>query len=324
MIKIDVKDKKILYQLDLNSRQSLKLIGSNVRLTKSVVQYRIDRLVREGVIKNFYTSIDFYKLGYINLGIYINYQYYTPDIEQDIIQHFVRSEHAWFIANVQGKYDLIILFAIKDMNQFFLFWKKTLRKYRFYFQDAVISFFTKTHYFPNSFLIDGLDTDKRYRYVFTDGGAKIDIDEMDREILRNISLNPRKPLIDIARDAGVSSTMIANRIKKLEKSKIINGYRININYEKLHLQLFNVEFNLRNYDKIQSIIRYAMHNPHLISASEVIDKFDLSLNYYIQSFNELHFIIKDIYNTFPDDVKNHMTLNYPQIYKYDYMPSLNL
>jgi DNA-binding Lrp family transcriptional regulator len=27
---------------------------------------------------------------------------------------------------------------------------------------------------------------------------------------------------------GVSSTMVANRIKKLEEGKIINGYRINI------------------------------------------------------------------------------------------------
>jgi len=30
MFEIDVKDRKILYQLDLNSRQSLNTIGSNV------------------------------------------------------------------------------------------------------------------------------------------------------------------------------------------------------------------------------------------------------------------------------------------------------
>ena len=61
MFDIDVKDRKILYQLDLNSRQSLNTIGSNVRLTKTVVQYRIDRLVKTGIIKNFYTSDGVYQ-----------------------------------------------------------------------------------------------------------------------------------------------------------------------------------------------------------------------------------------------------------------------
>ena len=129
MFNIDVKDRKILYQLDLNSRQSLKTIGSNVRLTKNVVQYRIDRLVKNGIIKNFYTSIDFYKLGYINLGIYVNYQYYTPEIEKDIIQYFVNSEHAWFIANIQGKFDLIVLFSVSNMNQFFSLSEISLMQY---------------------------------------------------------------------------------------------------------------------------------------------------------------------------------------------------
>ena len=125
MVKFDLKDRKLLYQLDLNSRLSLRSIGRKVGLSKNVAQYRINRLLKKGVIKNFYTSIDFYKLGFINLGIYINYQYYTPAIEQDIIQYFIFSKYSWFIANVQGKYDLIVLFKVRNMNQFFNFWKRT-------------------------------------------------------------------------------------------------------------------------------------------------------------------------------------------------------
>jgi len=324
MFKIDVKDRKILYQLDLNSRQSLKTIGSKVRLSKTVVQYRIDRLVKTGIIKNFYTSIDFYKLGYINLGIYINYQYYTPEIEKEIIQYFVNSKHAWFIANIQGKFDVIVLFSVSNMNQFFSFWKKTLTKYRFYFQSALISFFTKTHYLPISYLLEEQDTTQRLEHELIDGGTKVAIDDTDRAILEHISLNSRKPIIEIAEKLKISSTTIANRIKKLENIKVINGYRINIDYLKLGLQLFNVQFNLRNYDKINHILSYVKRNPYLISASEVIDSCDLSLNYHIKNFNELHFIIKDIYNKFPNDIKNHMTNSFPEIYKQNYNPKFDL
>jgi Lrp/AsnC family leucine-responsive transcriptional regulator len=320
MINIDLKDRKILYQLDLNSRQSLKTIGSKVRLSKTVVQYRINRLVKNGIIKNFYTSIDFYKLGYINLGIYVNYQYYTPEIEKEIINYFVNSKHAWFIANIQGKFDLIVLFSVRDMNQFFSFWKKTLTKYRFYFLSAFISFFTRTYYLPLSYLVKEYDNKKRLERV--DGGIKADIDNTDKKILQYISLNSRKSLVEIAEDLKISSTTIANRIKRLETIKVINGYRINIDYLKLGYQLFNVHYNLKNYDKIHQILSYAKRNPYLISASEVIDSCDLSLNYHIENFKGLHLIIKDIYNNFPNDVKNHMTNSFPEIYKQDYNPKI--
>jgi DNA-binding Lrp family transcriptional regulator len=289
MLGIDVKDRKILYQLDLNSRQSLNAIGSSVRLSKSLVQYRIDRLVKTGIIKNFYTSIDFYKLGYINLGIYVNYQYYTPEIEKNIIQYFVDSQHAWFIANIQGKFDLIVLFSVSNMNQFFSFWKNTLKKYRFYFQNALISFFTKTHYLPISYILKEDNTVQRLDHEIIDGGEQIEIEDIDRAILERISLNSRKPLIEIAEELHTSSTTIANRIKKLENMKVINGYRINIDYLKLGYQLFNIH-----------------------------------LNYHIENFNELHKIIKEIYNEFPNDVKNHMTFSYPEIYKHNYHPRIDI
>ena len=44
MIKINLKDRKILYELDKNARQPLSQIGKNVRLYKSAVDYRIKKL----------------------------------------------------------------------------------------------------------------------------------------------------------------------------------------------------------------------------------------------------------------------------------------
>ena len=58
MVKIDLKDRKILYELDLNSRQSLTAIGKKVGLKKDVVSYRIKKLEDEGIIKNYYAFID--------------------------------------------------------------------------------------------------------------------------------------------------------------------------------------------------------------------------------------------------------------------------
>jgi len=324
MIKIDKKDLEILYQLDINSRQSLKSIGSKVYLKKNVVQYRIEKLIKQGIIKNFYTSINFHKLGYINIGMDINYQYYTPKIEKEIIEYFSSSDYSWFISNVQGHYDLLVLFSVKKMNQFFNFWKKTMIKYRYNIQKAIIIFFTRTQIFPASYLLENYNELDRKKYVITDGGVQIDLDDIDYNILRKISLNSRMLLTDLARDLNISSTTVAKRIKKLEKNGIINGYKVNIDYSKLGLQLFNVRFALKNYDNIYDIINYAKSNPNLISISEIIGEWDISFNYYIKNYNQLHKIICNVLDKFPNEFKNRVTFSYPEIYKSNYMPNLKI
>lgn len=89
MYKLDLKDRKILYELDLNCRQSNAQIGKKVGLGRDVVAYRINRMQEEGIIKNYYALIDTFKLGYHMFRIYINFQYVTSKIKEEIIQYFV-------------------------------------------------------------------------------------------------------------------------------------------------------------------------------------------------------------------------------------------
>ena len=63
MVTVDVKDRKILYQLDVNSRQSFRSIGRKVGLSKDAVFRRIKRLQEEGIIIRFITLFDYLRLG---------------------------------------------------------------------------------------------------------------------------------------------------------------------------------------------------------------------------------------------------------------------
>ena len=51
MIKLDLKDRKILYNLDINSRQTFKELARKVGLSKDSVKYRIDKLVEKVNLK---------------------------------------------------------------------------------------------------------------------------------------------------------------------------------------------------------------------------------------------------------------------------------
>ena len=62
MFNLDLKDKKILYELDLNSRQSNKQLAKKVQLSEMVVGYRIKRLIDNNFIEYFYAKMfEFFK-----------------------------------------------------------------------------------------------------------------------------------------------------------------------------------------------------------------------------------------------------------------------
>jgi Lrp/AsnC family transcriptional regulator for asnA, asnC and gidA len=61
----------------------------------------------------------------------------------------------------------------------------------------------------------------------------MDIDETDKKILNLLADNAKMPLRDLAKVLNVSFVTVMNRIKKLEKEKVITKYCTKINFEKL-------------------------------------------------------------------------------------------
>jgi len=73
-ILLDKKDKKILYYLDFDSRQTLSQLAKKVGLSKQVIDYRIKSLVKRKIISQFYTVINISKMGYGQYKFYFKFQ----------------------------------------------------------------------------------------------------------------------------------------------------------------------------------------------------------------------------------------------------------
>ena len=84
-INLDLLDRKIIYQLDLNARQSNAQIAKKVRTSKEVVNYRIKRLEKDGYISGYHTIINFWKLGYQTIRIYLKFIDISPENKKKLI-----------------------------------------------------------------------------------------------------------------------------------------------------------------------------------------------------------------------------------------------
>ncbi|OAD45772.1 Lrp/AsnC family transcriptional regulator [Polaribacter atrinae] len=55
------------------------------------------------------------------------------------------------------------------------------------------------------------------------------IDGIDKKIIRSLIKDARIPILSIARDVGISGAAIHQRLRKLEKSELIDSYQMKIN-----------------------------------------------------------------------------------------------
>jgi Lrp/AsnC family transcriptional regulator, regulator for asnA, asnC and gidA len=63
--------------------------------------------------------------------------------------------------------------------------------------------------------------------------GQISMDGIDKKILRFLMQDARKPILEIARNIGISGAAIHQRLRKLEKSGLIAGSKFVINPKKL-------------------------------------------------------------------------------------------
>ena len=233
--KIDLKDRKILYELDLNCRQSNTQIGKKVGLKRDVVGYRINRMEEEGIIKNYWTAINTFKLGYNVFRIYITFQYVNESIKNEIIKHFVEYENTWVVySTYRSEVDLGVIVWVNNIYEFYQFWEKILDLYEDYFERSVVSIYTQATCYKKSYLIpDDYDKSSRKMYVATSGEPISIIDDIDYYLLNEIAINARIPLIELAEKLGCSSQTANYRIANLMKNGIINAFRVGIDLPKL-------------------------------------------------------------------------------------------
>jgi DNA-binding Lrp family transcriptional regulator len=314
MIKLDVKDRKILYELDINSRQSFRAIGRKVGLSKDVVANRVKKLQENGIIKRFVVYYDILQLGLNFLRFYFKFQYATPEIKKEIINHFVENDNVIILYSAEGSYDLGVLMMVENIIDIYPFWRKTLEKYGDYFLKQVFSAYTGELIYGHGFLLEGIK--KPERAPLRRNWGKIKIDKLDLEILKTLVFNARIPTVEIANKLNSNVMTINSRINRLIDSKVILGFSLELDIDKIGYQVWKVDFYLSEYTKVNQIISYIEKNPQLFSVDYTIGYAELEMEIYVKNINQLNEIIEDIHSKFPKVIKHYSYFRGVKFYKW--------
>jgi DNA-binding Lrp family transcriptional regulator len=79
------------------------------------------------------------------------------------------------------------------------------------------------------------------------------LDNLDKKIIKNLTVDARQSARQLALKLGVSTVTILSRMKKLEKEEIICGYTARIDHEKIGYTLTAIIEIIAKNDKIVDI-----------------------------------------------------------------------
>jgi len=257
-----------------------------------------------GLITNFWTEINSFKLGYDVYRIYINFQDVSLDTKDEIIEYFANCNNAWAVQSIKGPIDLDVYLWVKDSNKFEKFWNITLEKYGSYFAKYTISIFTGGIACKKSYLLtDKYDKSNREFFEFKSGGKTIEIGEIDYNLLNELAENARVPLIELAAKLGYSSQNVNYKIKNLIKKDVIKAFRVGIEISKLGLQYYKYNIYLKKHSQRKMIMDYLKGNPHVENIIFAIGWCDLQLEINVKNVEHLSQIMEDIEINFPDAIR---------------------
>lgn len=293
MNKLNKKDLKILEELSKNPKESISKIAKKVLLSQQVSDYRINNLIKKGIITGFHTIINPLIIGYrlFRLNIYLNK--ITDNLKQNIFKFIKNKKAVAWAGFVNGSWDLIIDFYVKSSNEAELFGKEIMENFeeikRFEINElTIIVEKPSSNFSQKNFLKFSKD-------------KEILIDELDDKILKIISQNAREKLIDLYEKLKVSIPTIKERIKKLENKKIIVGYRIFLDSRKFDKESYKLIFAVQEFDS-DKIIKFGETHKNVIFILKYFGKNQFDFEIEIKDKKELQNLIVELRNNF--DIEN--------------------
>lgn len=99
--------------------------------------------------------------------------------------------------------------------------------------------------------------------------------DLDARLLGALQRNARRSNRQLAADLGVAASTVGHRLRDLERSGVIRGYRPVIDYRKLGLGLVAVTRIKARGDALPAIVRALTEHPSLTHVYEITGEFDV-------------------------------------------------
>ncbi len=320
MIELDHLDRKILHELDCDSRQGYGAIAKKTRSNKDTVKYRMEKLIENWIIEGFYTVIDYTKLGFISFRFYVRVTDMPHQQKEALIEYLKNHKNIWIFYRITGHYDFSFSIWVKTVWEYQNFWEEFTENFGVHFLKCHLAVKTEYTEFTRGYLTrNEKDVEKTGFKVLHEGKPEA-LDRLDFKILNLLSKNARTSLVDLAHKTNTSVVTARARLKRLIKKRVIVGFRTILNYKKLGYLYYKVDLWFADTKQKKEIMNTILAHPNVIYTEKTLVTSDFEFDLEVESFSQFIEIMDEFERKFPNGIKRYEYYTLIKNYKVNYLP----
>lgn len=316
MIKLDLFDRKILHELDKYSNISLIQISKKLKRSKQFILYRINRMEREGLILSYNAIIDIEKIGVLTYRFYIKMRNFDKGC-RELFEKYISNlkDEVFVFAVLHGKWDYALIVGVKSTQQLHVIWDNLLKRFKKNILNYNFCLYSPIYNFNKLFIEDKEVLER----IYGNDPNLYKFKETDLKILQIYATNTRIPLLHIAQKLKISLDTVKNRIKKLEKEKVICGFKLGLDLTKLGYDNYRIDIYLASSSRNKEIHEFFKYHPNIYQVHYTIGGADMEIELFVKDLQHLINIMEEIKAKFSDVMDYMDYFSYSSIIRINYV-----
>lgn len=318
-IKLDKKDRRILSELDKNSRQTDSEISKKVGLSKQVVNYRIQNLTKAKIIENFYTIANIGRLGLDSYYVFFSFKNLNKSSEKSLLEKISKISQVGWLVSGTGSWDAIALVYTPSINNFSKTLDKIIKICGKNLGEYNFTALLKAEHIGYKFL---QENQKKEKITQTKKILAKKFDPIDKKILEKISQNARISIVDLSKKIKEPLHKTKYHLKKMIKEKLIEGFKPKINVSKTGLQWYLVllSYQITSDKRKEEFLKFCESHKEIYYLTTTIGKYNATLDIHVENIKKFKEFLLELREKFPDLIKSYESMTIFEEHKIDYFP----
>ena len=319
IVKLDLKDRKILFELSSNPRAPYSVISKKVGLPRETISYRLKVLKQKKLFLGSFAMINPKIFNYRKYDVLFKLRGVSPDVKDKIIGYLKESPNIMIVTECGGKWDLMITILNKNLDEFYVSLEGIKKKIKSYIGDLSINpvlteKFTRFGFFKGESHNFSILGDK----ALLNGNLSLDrkepsglnLDELDIAIIRELENDASVSFSKIAHKLKVTHNTITNRFKSLVEANAIHSMFPQISNTLLGLEWHMVFFRLDfpNEKEEREFLTYLFTDPYIVYYRKILGNYNYKITIWSQNTQHLNKIILGLRERFGDVIDEYESL----------------
>jgi DNA-binding Lrp family transcriptional regulator len=316
--KIDLYDRKLLYELDKDSAASLANLSRKLRKSKQFILYRMKKLESAGIITGYHAIVDMSKLGYFTFRVYFKFQQMSEADGKAFVEHVkAKLAQVWTITSMHGKWDYALFLGVKTISEFHVIWDDIMLAYKKNIKAYNVAVYAPIYNFNRKFMMEKV-TDATER-IYGEG-EKEKINANDWKLIELYAKDVRQSALQMAKKVRMSADTVRRRIRQLETQKVIVGYKLGLNLEKLGYVSYRVDLQLTSTARNKEIFEYCKWHRNIYQINKSIGGADFETEVIVRDLTHLIALIDELKTKFRDVINDVDYFGFSTFHVLKYIP----